>query len=161
MPKNNPFLAKRFSALILDGTWIANTNFKQILSDVNLEVANKKIGSLNTIAKLTFHVNYYIEGVLKVLEGGTLDIHDKFSFDMPALKTEKEWESMQSKLYENSRIFARRVAELSNEKLNSTFVKEEYGDYRRNINGLIEHGYYHFGQIVLIKKLITVDQNKK
>ncbi len=28
------------------------------------------------------------------------------------------------------------------------------GDYLRNIDGMIEHSYYHLGQIVLIEKLI-------
>jgi len=39
-------------------------------------------------------------------------------------------------------------------KINEVFVNEKYGTYLRNIDGMIEHCYYHLGQITLIKKLL-------
>ncbi|HBC04915.1 MAG TPA: DUF1572 domain-containing protein, partial [Aequorivita sp.] len=39
------------------------------------------------------------------------------------------------------------------EKLNEIFADEKYGTYQRNIEGMIEHCYYHLGQISLLKKL--------
>jgi hypothetical protein len=38
------------------------------------------------------------------------------------------------------------------------FIDEKYGTFLRNIEGVIEHSYYHLGQISLIRKMIT--QNK-
>ena len=35
------------------------------------------------------------------------------------------------------------------------FVKPEYGNYYRNLHGLIEHTHYHLGQVALIKKLLN------
>ena len=46
-------LSDRFREVMLNGTWIANTNFKDQLSQVSLSQATKKIGDLNTIAALT------------------------------------------------------------------------------------------------------------
>ena len=43
---------------------------------------------------------------------------------------------------------------MPNDKLEEIFVDEKYGTYRRNIEGIIEHSYYHLGQISLIKKMI-------
>ena len=43
---------------------------------------------------------------------------------------------------------------MTEEDLNIDFVDEKYGTYSRNINGILEHSYYHLGQIVLIKKLV-------
>jgi len=43
--------------------------------------------------------------------------------------------------------------------LDQTFVKEDYGTYYKNITGVIEHGYYHLGQISLIKKLLDKDNH--
>ena len=57
-------LAKRFREVLLDGLWIANTNFKDQLSNVTWEQATAKVGSLNTIAMLTFHIDYYITNLL-------------------------------------------------------------------------------------------------
>ena len=36
-----------------------------------------------------------------------------------------------------------------------TFADEKYGNYYRNIHGIIEHTHYHLGQIVLIKKIVS------
>jgi len=146
-------IAKQFQEVQLNGTWIS-TNLKAELAEVTWEQANTKIGTLNTIADLAFHVNYYVAGVIQVLEGGTLDIRDKFSFDRPPITSPADWEKLQNKIYKDAEKFTSLVTKLSDEQLNEGFVKAEYGNYFRNITGMIEHSYYHLGQIVLLKKLI-------
>ena len=146
-------LTKQFKDVQLDGTWIS-TNFKAQISDVTFEEANTRIGSLNTIALLTFHVNYYTAGVLQVLEGGTLDIRDKYSYDMQPIENAKDWDKLRNKFFSDAEHFTELMANLGDEKISESFVKEEYGNYYRNLAGIIEHSYYHLGQIVLIKKLI-------
>ena len=54
----------------------------------------------------------------------------------------------------NAETFANHVENLSDEQLNTSFVKEDYGTYRKNIEMMIEHCYYHLGQVSLIKKMI-------
>lgn len=147
-------LADRFREVILNGTWIANTNFKDQLAQVNWEQATTKIGSLNTIAALTFHINYYIGGVLQVLEGGPLEIRDKFSFDLPPIQSATDWEALKQDLWSNAEKFAQQLEALPDEKLEEVFVKKEYGTYLRNIDGMIEHSYYHLGQVSLIRKMV-------
>lgn len=147
-------LADRFEDVFLSGKWIANTNINEVLSDISWQEANTKIGSLNTIGLLTFHLNYYVQGVLQVLQGGELTIRDKFSFDAPPIESVDEWEDVKKNFFSNVRQFSARIHELSEADLARPFVKEEYGDYRRNIEGMIEHTYYHFGQISLLKKLV-------
>ncbi|SFN64937.1 hypothetical protein SAMN05421594_3642 [Chryseobacterium oleae] len=148
-------LAKRFREVLLDGVWIANTNFKDQLSDVTREQAVTKVGSLNTIAMLTFHIHYYIAGVLNVLEGGDLEIKDQFSFDLPPIESEEQWKDLLNRLWTDSEKFASLVEQIPDDKLDEVFVDEKYGTYRRNIEGMIEHSYYHLGQITLIKKMLT------
>jgi hypothetical protein len=43
---------------------------------------------------------------------------------------------------------------MSQNQLDEVFVDKKYGTYLRNIEAVIEHSYYHLGQIVLIKKMI-------
>ena len=152
--ENSNQIANRFKEVLLKGKWIANTNFKDQLSDVTWKQATKKIGSLNTIAALTYHINYYIEGVLNVFEGGLLEIRDKYSFDVQQIKSKEDWDSLLSKLLANAEQFAYHVGLMSDEKLEEIFIDEKYGSYRRNIEGIIEHSYYHLGQISLIKKML-------
>lgn len=147
-------LAERFREVILDGKFIAYTNVKEQLKDVDLKMASSQIADLNTIAKLTFHLNYYIAGVLKVFEGGDLEIRDKYSFDMPDLYNNSQWEKMKSTLFANAEKFSAAVQALPDERLSEAFVDKKYGDYLKNIEAMIEHCYYHFGQIVILKKII-------
>ena len=147
-------LAKTFREAMLDGLWIANTNFKDQLKDISLEQATAKVGSLNTIAMLTFHIDYYIAGLINVFEGGDLEIRDQFSFDLPSIESQEKWEELLHKLWNDSEKFAVLLEQMPDYKMNEVFVDEKYGTYLRNIDGMIEHAYYHLGQITLIKKLI-------
>ena len=147
-------LANRLREVILNGTWIANTNYQMLLADVNLEMANMKIGSVNTIGQLTYHINYYIDGVNNVFDHSSLGIKDIYSFDMPALETEVGWNMLKKQLFQIGEKLALNVEKLTHQELDAVFVLEKYGTYRRNIEGMIEHAYYHLGQISLIKKMI-------
>ncbi|CAL2105178.1 hypothetical protein T190115A13A_130053 [Tenacibaculum sp. 190524A02b] len=69
-------LAKRLQEVYIDGKWIANTNYKEQIENTTWQEATKKIESFNTIAVLTYHINYYLTGILKVFNGGALEIKD-------------------------------------------------------------------------------------
>lgn len=147
-------LADRFAEVMLNGTWIANTNYQDQLKDLTWQEAIATVHSYNTIALLTFHINYYVEGVLSVLQGGELTIRDQFSFDAPTLTSEADWQTLKNQLLNNSKAFAEEVEQLTDEQLQQAFVEESYGTYQRNIEGMIEHCYYHLGQVSLIRKTI-------
>lgn len=151
----NTSIANRFREAILNGTWIANTNFKDQLSGLDWQIATTPLPPLNTIAVLAQHIHYYIAGINNVLKGGTLDIRDQFSFDFPPITSQQDWETFLSKFWADSETFALLVEQLSEEDLKQVFVMEKYGNYQRNIDAMIEHSYYHLGQIVLIKKMLT------
>jgi hypothetical protein len=152
--KRSKQIANRFREVLLNGVWIANTNFKDQLSNVTWKQATMKIGSLNTIAALTYQINYYIAGVSNVFDGGSLEIRDKYSFDLPPVKSSEDWENLKNDMWNNSEKFANQVELMSDKKLEEVFVDEKYGNYERNIEGIIEHSYYHLGQISLIRKMI-------
>ena len=61
--ENTKQIAKRFREVILNGTWVANTNFKDQLSNLDWKIATTEIKSLNTIAILAQHIHYYIGGI--------------------------------------------------------------------------------------------------
>jgi len=53
-------LANRFREVILNGTWIANTNYKDQLNNLDWKIATTKIHTLNTISILAQHIHYYM-----------------------------------------------------------------------------------------------------
>ena len=152
------YLSNRFREVMLNGTWIANTNFKDQLAGTSWIIATTKAGELNTIAALTQHIHYYIGGLLKEFAGGPLDINDRYSFDFAPLTSQQEWDTILERLWRDAEQFALLTAQLSDEQLQGVFVDPKYGTYQRNIEGMIEHCYYHLGQLVLIKKIITASQ---
>ncbi|HET8803912.1 MAG TPA: DUF1572 domain-containing protein [Aequorivita sp.] len=152
--KNTQQLASRFREVLLNGTFIANTNYKDQMENLPLQIAQQKAGDLNTIAILAQHVHYYIKGVSNVFKGSDLEIRDAYSFDFPAMTSETEWKSFLQAFFRDAEEFATLVEKLPENKLNDAFTDEKYGTYQRNIDAMIEHCYYHLGQIVLLKKLI-------
>ncbi|MEM9339243.1 MAG: hypothetical protein AAGA66_10980, partial [Bacteroidota bacterium] len=75
-------------------------------------------------------------------------------FDYPPVKSDQDWKGLVNKFGTDSERFINLVQKMSEEKLYQPFVDEQYGNYLRNLDALIEHTYYHFGQVVIIRKMI-------
>ena len=151
-------ISSRIREVLLNGHWIANTNYKEQILSISWQKAVQKVDNLNTIAGLTYHVNYYLEGLLNAFENGRLEISDKFSFDIPQIKSESDWNKLVTHFLNNSEKFATKVEQMDDSTFDKPFVNKKYGSYLRNIEGVIEHSYYHLGQILLIKKMIIESQ---
>ncbi len=146
-------MAKHLRDVHFGGNWTCS-NLKQNLSDVTWQEATTKVQSFNTIATLTYHIHYFVHAALNVLKGGPLDAHDKFSFDHPPISNSQDWENFQSRVWEDAESFANLVEQLPEEKLWEDFTDKKYGNYYRNIQGIIEHAHYHLGQIAILKRLV-------
>jgi hypothetical protein len=147
-------IAKHFRDVHFGGNW-TSVNLKETLADVTWQQATTKVDSLNTIVALVFHINYFVSAVLKVLQGNSLDAHDKYSFDHPPIRSQQDWENLLDKTWKDAENFATLIEQLPESKLGETFEDEKYGTYYRNLQGIIEHCHYHLGQIVLLKKLLS------
>jgi hypothetical protein len=95
-----------------------------------------------------------VSAVLKVLEGHPLSASDKLSFSHEAISSQAGWERLLAKNWNEAEKFANLVEQLPESRFWETFSEEKYGNYYRNIHGIIEHTHYHLGQIVLIKKIL-------
>ena len=147
-------IASRLLEVFIDGKWIANANYKEQLENTNWKQATQQVGSLNTIAVLTYHINYYLDGILHVFQGGDLEIRDKYSFDLPPIESETDWLSLVTTLLDNAQQFVNHIESFDEQQWEQPFVDPKYGSYLRNMEGVIEHSYYHLGQIVLIKRML-------
>jgi DinB superfamily len=152
-------IAKHFREVYFGGNW-TSVNLKETLKDVTWQQATTKVYSFNTIAVLVYHINYYVSAVLPVLQGGALNASDKYSFDCPPILSQQDWEKLLDKTQAEAETFVGIIENLPESKLEETFSEEKYGNYYRNLHGIIEHTHYHLGQIVLIKKiLLQADKN--
>jgi hypothetical protein len=146
-------IAKQFRDVHFGGNWTA-VNLRENVADLTWQQAVTRIYSFNTIADLVYHMNYYVSAVIRVLEGGPLDAHDKYSFDHPPILSQPDWGKLLDKTWSDAENFARLVERMPESNLLELFSDKKYGTYYRNIHGVIEHIHYHLGQIVLIKKMI-------
>ena len=152
-------IAKHFREVHFGGNW-TSVNLKESLADVSWQQATTQVYSFNTIATLVYHTNYYVSAVLKVLQGEPLHAKDKYSFELPPILSQQDWENLLNKTWTEAETFASLVEQLPESKLGETFCGEEYGNYYRNIHGIIEHTHYHLGQIVLIKKMLLQTEKR-
>ncbi len=152
-------ISNHFKEVYFGGNW-TDSNIKDNLKNVTWQQATTKIDGLNTIASLVFHINYYVSAGLQVLLNNTLDAHDKFSFDCPPINNQQDWEEFLAKTYKDAELFITLVEKLTEIKLAETFVEEKYGNYYRNLHGIIQHCHYHLGQIVIIKKIVANEKIK-
>jgi uncharacterized damage-inducible protein DinB len=148
-------IAKHFRDVYFGSNW-TDVNLKEALADVTWQQAIAPVHDLNTIATLVFHINYYVNPQLEVLQGKPLQASDKYSFDLPPITNEADWQELVAKVFREATLFAEQVEQLPESKLHENFADPKYGSYYRNLLGIIEHTYYHLGQIVLIKKLLNV-----
>ncbi len=146
-------IAEHFREIHFGGNF-TSSNLKDHLSDVTWQQATTKAYSFNTIATLVYHINYYVSAVLKVLQEKPLNASDKYSFGHPPILSQEDWENFLNKTWTDAENFASLIELLPESKLWETFSDEKYGNYYRNIHGIIEHAHYHLGQIVLIKKIL-------
>jgi hypothetical protein len=150
-------IARQFMDVHFGGNWTAS-NLKDNLAVISWQQSIAKRYSFNTIAALVYHMNYYVNALLRVLEGKLLDASDKFSFEHPPILNSGDWERLLNKTWADAENLGRLVEKMPESKLWEDFPEGKYGNYYRNICGVIEHVHYHLGQIVLIKKILIQEK---
>ena len=82
---------------------------------------------------------------------GKLEIRDKYSFEFPPIESQNEWKIFLNKFWNDTEKLAVLIKNVGR-KIRANFRRRKYGTYLRNIEGMIEHSYFHLAQIILIKK---------
>jgi hypothetical protein len=139
---------------LITGPNLTGSHLSQHLDDVSVNEAITSLYGLNSIAQLVFHIHYYINAVGDVLEGKPLLAKDSLSFNVPLINTEAAWQLQKEQLYAATHRCAQLAKDFPQEKLKEEFVLKKYGSYEHNLVGLLEHSHYHFGQMVIIKKIL-------
>jgi len=153
-------IAKHFRDVHFGGNW-TSVNLKDSLNGLSWQQATTRVQSFNTIAMLVYYINYYVDAVLKVLKGGTLNASDQYSFDLSPIQSQEDWERLLDKTWTDAENFAALIEQLPDSKLPENFLDGKYGNYYRNLTGIIEHTHYHLGQIVLIKKIVQAENSNR
>ncbi len=156
MASNTKFsglIATQFKESYFGNNWTCSS-LKEHLADVTWVEAITPVNSLNTIATLVFHLNYYVANVVSILQGTPVVSKDKEAFDHPPIRNQKDWHQFLQKIWSDGQLFSELIAKVPDDMLDQVFIEDKYRHYYRNFHGITEHVYYHLGQIVLLKKII-------
>src|SRR6478735_3641587 len=128
-------LAKHLREVFWGGNW-TSINLKDSLEGISRHEATIKVHTCNTIAVLVYHINYYISAVTMVLQGQPLNASDKYSFDLPPVQSEEDWNALLINFWADAENFATLVEQLPENKLWDDFSEGKYENYYRNIQGI-------------------------
>ncbi|MGB5387665.1 MAG: hypothetical protein WBN20_12850 [Eudoraea sp.] len=67
--------------------------------------------------------------MLNVFEAGALEIRDKHSFDLPEIKSKKDWNQLFNEIWTNAEKFVKHVENMTSDQLENIFVHEKYGTF--------------------------------
>ena len=84
-------IAKHLRDVHFGGNWTAS-NLKDHLAGISWQQATKQVYSLNTIAALVYHINYYVSAILGGLKEQPLSAKVKYSFDHPPILSQEDWD---------------------------------------------------------------------
>jgi uncharacterized damage-inducible protein DinB len=146
-------LAKHLRDVHFGGNW-STVDLKNTLMDISWEQATARIHSLNSISAITFHMSYYLDVLITVLEENKLVGKDELSWLSPSIQSQDDWDRLLEEMWRKAEKTAQLIEKLPDAKLTVDFVDPKYGTNYRNIAGIVEHMHYHLGQIVIIKKLV-------
>jgi hypothetical protein len=146
-------MARHLREVYFGGNWTVS-NLRDQLKGVTWQQATTQVHSLNTIATLVYHIAYYVDALLGVLEGDALTAKDEYSFNHPPIQSMEDWETMLDKVWADADSAASLIERMPESKFWSDFTDQKYGPYYRNIQGTIEHTHYHLGQIALLKRIV-------
>jgi uncharacterized damage-inducible protein DinB len=127
-------------------------NLYEILNEITDQTANLELPNFNhTIHQIARHlVTDFV--VLKRLQGIDYKISPQENW-IPAKQINCKWADTVNALKENKNALISELQNLPDERLDEPILKNHTSIYE-NLHGFIQHAYYHFGQIVLMKKFI-------
>ncbi|MBN9296380.1 MAG: hypothetical protein J0I41_05175 [Filimonas sp.] len=129
-------------------------DIKGTLEDVSFEEAITVIpASPNSIAMLVHHLTFYSNKVHERLQGIYNAIPASNGFEMPPVKSEKDWKKLKADNLRAANSLANEVKIFPLEQL-FELTASGSSTYYKNVQGIIEHAHYHLGQMVLLKKII-------
>ncbi len=143
-----------------EGNNWTEVNIKTTLEDVtHKEATTVTKASYNTIAALVHHLSFYNDVVMQRLVGVNPVISDTNGFEMLPVKNEHDWKKLKERNLDSARQLAQAVKHFPEEKIFQLTVTGHSTHYKM-LHGIVEHAYYHLGQIVLLKKLVKQDDAK-
>jgi hypothetical protein len=153
--KITELIAENLLNVVDGGNW-TEVSILDVLLDVSyLEANTKTPASENTIASLVHHLKFWNGVIVQRIQNRDPEIPAVNGFDVEAPASEKDWQLLIEQTKNSFTVLADAIKQFQPERLNAptNFGKSTFS---KNIFGIVEHAYYHLGQIVILKKFVKL-----
>ncbi len=141
-----------------EGNNWSDVNVKDTLDGITFpEATTVTNASSNTIAALLYHMTFYNRAIKQRLQGIEPEVSAANGFDMPPITSAYDWEQLKKNVFDTVFELADEIRNFPDEKLSEENPVGK-GSFYKKLHGVIEHNYYHLGQIVILKNLIKNSQ---
>lgn len=124
------------------------------LVDISFAQANlRTAASPNTIAMLVNHLWYWNTVILQRMAGDDPVVPLTNGFDPDPITSESEWQALVSKAERSFNELAAAIRNYPLDKLGSR-TNRNASTISENLFGIVEHAYYHLGQVVILKHIV-------
>jgi len=114
--------------------------------------ALKKISKSNNIAELVHHMTAWRNFTSKRLQGEeTFEVDDDLNFVSYPTIDQKIWDELLERLEASQVLLLQLLSNIDDDKLKEQVKGRSY-DFYILLQGIIQHDYYHLGQIVIMNK---------
>jgi len=146
-------IIEQVEQLYTSNNWVG-FNLDELLNCITDEVANFKLSLFNnTIHQIANHI-VSDSVVIKRLQGIDYKLSNNEIW-VPKNEIKCKWKDTVKEIRNNKIELIRQLQVLSDDRLNQPILKGHKSIYV-NIHGFIQYSYYHFGQIAIMHKAITL-----
>lgn len=141
-----------------DGNNWSDVNVKDTLDGITFRQATHVTNaSPNTIAALLYHMTFYNKAIKQRLQGIEPEISAANGFDLPPITSEYDWDQLKKNAFDAVNQLVNAIRNFPDKRLTEENPAGK-GSFYKKLQGVIEHNYYHLGQIVILKNLIKKSQ---
>lgn len=154
--KENKRLISLFEKLYNGSPWI-DINLMSVLEHITADKASVRIDpNCNTIWEITNHLICWRLNVLKRVQGNIMETPDNNYFESITDTSPQAWESTLAKFEDSQKLWLEFLKGIKFDRLEEHYPKNKM-TYYEHIHGILQHDAYHLGQIVLMMKMIDLD----
>lgn len=139
---------------VFEGNNWTDVSISGVLSGISYSQANTVTpASKNTIAGLTHHLLYWNKVIMQRMQGDDPFIPDSNGFDVGELTSEEAWQKLVTDVRQSFIDLSTAIRDFPQDRLQD-LTKSGRSTIADNLYGIIEHAYYHLGQMLIIKNLL-------
>jgi uncharacterized damage-inducible protein DinB len=152
-----PHIAHGLSNVFEGENW-TDVYLRDVVQDLSWEEAiTRTPASPNSIAAIVNHLTYWNGVIRQRLQGTVVPISENNGFNLPPISSDVQWRQLIDDYCESVRMLNLDINGLREEEMGKPILPNSSSVYS-HLQGLVEHAFYHMGQMIILKKFIRAQR---